>query len=246
MPCRLIGNEVDRPTTPNSEQISTLVPAFQDTLQLAMTPTNVAQVQELIRHICKANGAVDPIALQHLNKIGKGACQAIANAQIQRLTNVQLLAALEQKKQQANRLNEHYGFAQVMGCEVIKERQAKFYQKWMEMHWKDLTKIQLDIFPTPVKRSPVKAVTGRGNQRAFNAAVKPYLKLSLDIFDDQVSISPPKPLVQTMMRSPIKTRRIATIATATVDPELVVEQEESPPQFTRTGRLITKRRLFGA
>jgi hypothetical protein len=78
----------------------------------------------------------------------------------------------------------------------------------------------------------VKAVTSCSNQRAFNTAVKLYLKLFPDIFDDQVSISPPKPPVQTMMQSLIKTRRIATIATALVVPELVVEQEESPLQFT--------------
>jgi hypothetical protein len=133
-----------------------------------------------------------------------------------------------------------------MGCEGIKEQQAEVYWKWMEMHWKDLTKIQLNVFPTLVKRSLVKAVTGCGKQQAFNTAVKLYLELFPDIFNDQVSILPPKPPVQTMMQPPIKTRRITTIATAIVVPELVVEQEESPPQFTQTGRLITKRRRFRA
>jgi hypothetical protein len=85
--------------------------------------------KSLFNTFVKVTAPLNPLVLQHLNKVGKGACQALANAQIQRSTNIQLLAALEQKKQRANRSNEHYGFARVMDFDVIKERQAEFYKK---------------------------------------------------------------------------------------------------------------------
>lgn len=90
----------------------------------------------------------------------------------------------------------------------------------------------------------MRAVIGRGNQRKFSAAVKPYMKLSPDIFNDQVSISPPKAIAKTT-RSPVKTRPVAAVVLA-VDVEVVAEQAEFPPRLSRTGRILTKRRLFGA
>lgn len=57
---KLTGNELGRPSTPNSEQISTFVSSFRDTVQLAQTPANTAQVQELIQHICQSNSTLKP------------------------------------------------------------------------------------------------------------------------------------------------------------------------------------------
>lgn len=118
LPAKVIGNELGRPSTPNSEQISTFVSSFRDTVQLAQTPANTAQVQELHQHIVKVAAPLILWFYSIRTELVK-ACQALANAQIQRSANIQLLAALEQKKQRANRSNEHCGFAQVMGFDVI-------------------------------------------------------------------------------------------------------------------------------
>ena len=57
--------------------------------------------------------------LQHIRKLAKGACKAIANVKIQQSTNGELLKAIAQNNQRSKRTGEHYGLAQVINLDVV-------------------------------------------------------------------------------------------------------------------------------
>jgi hypothetical protein len=151
-----------RPSTPNGGSL-TYTSASGDSLQVPITPSNVAQVEELIRGVCQGNGALDPIILQHIHKLAKGACKAIANVEIQQSTNTELLEAVAQNSRRSKRTGEHYGLARVMGLEVVQEREEWASNKALDAVWNSLLKLPLDLFQAPTKALPIK-LSGRGNQ----------------------------------------------------------------------------------
>jgi hypothetical protein len=63
--------------------------------------------------------------LQKLQKLRNAASLAIANSNLQRITNVDLIVAKKAKKKQSNRQKgKQYAYSQVLNKETIQEREA--------------------------------------------------------------------------------------------------------------------------
>jgi hypothetical protein len=112
-----------------------------------------------------------------------------------------------------------------------------------------------DLFQTSIKALPIK-LTGCGNSRAFQAAVKPFLKLSPDIFSGPDFVPAVAATVPT--KFPIKKRSRAkdSIAKAPTEQQSpakrrkvvvqsVAERVEGP-QFSRAGRLLRQKKWYSA
>jgi hypothetical protein len=63
------------------------------------------------------------VIFEHIRKLAKGACKAIANIKIQQSTNAELLEAVAQNTRRGKRTAEHYRIAQVMNLDIVQERE---------------------------------------------------------------------------------------------------------------------------
>ena len=126
-------------------------------MQVPITPANVLEVQELIKSI--ADQGLDCIVLERLAKLEKGACKAIATAQLQSTANDKLIKAIkEKKKREKGPTNQqHYGYARVMDLEAVQERIHQANIRFMNTTWKELLRLGPAIFtwPTPLKKRVV-------------------------------------------------------------------------------------------
>ena len=92
---------------------------------MPITPSNVVQVNELFKWIIEGDYQLDPAIVFNIQKLWKGAAKAIANASIQRTTNVDLIEAELTKKKQSDRgKGKSYAFGHMLNKETIKEREA--------------------------------------------------------------------------------------------------------------------------
>jgi hypothetical protein len=144
---------VNRPITPPSTV--TYTGPTGEAIHVPITPANVAQVEELFKRIVECEPQLDPETLLKLQKLSKGASKAIANAFIQRTTNVDLITAELTKKKRSNRKNEqNYAYGRVLNKETIQERED--YCKLQEV-WKDLARVQPNLLG-PCAKAPVPQV----------------------------------------------------------------------------------------
>lgn len=98
-----------------------------EAVQVPITPTNIAQVDKLFKQIIQGEHQLDLAIVLQIQKLRKGALKAIANALIQRTTNMDLIKAKLRNKKRSNRAKgKNYSFACVLNEETIKERE-EFY-----------------------------------------------------------------------------------------------------------------------
>jgi hypothetical protein len=76
----------------------TLTGPSGESVQVPITPGNVAQVDELFKRIVEGEPGLDPATVLKIQKLCKGASRAIADVSIQRATNIDLIAAELTKK----------------------------------------------------------------------------------------------------------------------------------------------------
>ena len=90
-----------RPATPPST--ITWKGPTGESVEVPITPSNVAEVDKLFKRIVEGESRLDPATALNIRKLSKGACKAIANASIQRITNVDLITAELTEKKRSNR-----------------------------------------------------------------------------------------------------------------------------------------------
>ncbi len=154
-----------RPTTPPEATVTYSGPGGG--FQVNLTPNNTAQIQQILQQAGK-DGA--EAALQ---KVGKCAIRAIAERNIQEVTNNELVEHNRRQENKKSRAKGNYGSAKVMNEDVINERKARNQEKqekYKETLWKQaLTeqgKISFDVFtmttckppPTPRRPKPIATV----------------------------------------------------------------------------------------
>jgi hypothetical protein len=242
LPKRVNPNSISnpRPQTPKL----TYTAENGECFQAILTPANVAEVGELVQQVLE--GEFHPAIALQIQKLSKVASKAMANAITQSVTNSELLTALKHKKSRSNRSNEHYGYGRVMNLDVIKEREAKVGEKSLKVAWDALMRLGPDIFMAPAKKSSPVKLLKRGNAQAFRTAVAPYLKLSPEIFSDNIiplttinlTVSPTKPLMKLPSRKKV-------VAVPVVVPVLAPVAAPVPLQ-TRSGRLVLRKTKWEA
>ena len=223
----------ERPKTPNGTLVYLL--ATGSSLQVLLTLANIPQVEELVNQVLANEPYLNPVIAFQIQKLRKGACKAIADRTVQQLTNAELIAAAKQQRKRHNRIHENYSYARVMDLEVVKEREVAAKSKVLQAAWQALLNINPDIFvdpPAKAKRSVVKAVT----KKEWNAAIKPFFQISLDIFQYEVVVQP----VLASKARPVVRKKVAVAPVAPVAPVA------APAQYTRSGRQITKTVRFEA
>jgi hypothetical protein len=242
------------PTQHYEEQPSTPCSKLVDDKLPLTTPANILQVEVLL-HQAIANSNSNNLEI--ISKLSKAACRAIADAHIQRSTNIELVKAAKAKPRKRSSTRENYGQARVMDMEVVKEREAKIAEKAIQNAWQHLSKITPSIFQESSSKSPTKPkCSGNGNARAFTTAAKPFLQLSPGIFS-QHRFLPTKPIpafkspskiyakspIKQIARllSPRKVLRKGTVQDAVVQD---VARPVAPPSFTRSGRLRRERVIW--
>jgi hypothetical protein len=86
-----LPKSIERPITPPPQAVLSV-----RTLQIPVTPANVAQIQELVKVI--AEGGMNDLAIQHLQKLEKGACKALTSAQLQSIANAKMMEVAKEGK----------------------------------------------------------------------------------------------------------------------------------------------------
>jgi hypothetical protein len=82
-------------------------------------------VNQLFYWIIKGSGNLDLAMLQRLKKLCNAASLAIADSNLQRTTNLDLIVAKKTKKKRSNRgKGKQYVYGRVLNIETIKEREA--------------------------------------------------------------------------------------------------------------------------
>jgi hypothetical protein len=98
---------------------------------------------------------LNPAMLQKLQKLRNAASLAIADSNLQRTTNVDLIVAKKTKKKRANRQKgKQYAYGQVLNEETIAERGAFCM---FRDYWQRLSRIQPNLLGKLVKKSVKKA-----------------------------------------------------------------------------------------
>jgi hypothetical protein len=144
-----------RPATPLTSTVSWTGPTGE-IVEVPITPANVAQVDKLYKAIVESEN-LDPALLFKLEKLYKGASMAVANAVIQRTTNVDLVVAELTKKKRSNReKGKQYAFGRVLNEDTIREREA--FCKFQD-YWNMLSRIQPNLLGKPLKKLVKKAAT---------------------------------------------------------------------------------------
>jgi hypothetical protein len=138
-----------RPNTPPS--ITTRKGPTGISVEVPFTPLNVAQVERLLKTIVESQSQLNAEVMLGIQKLSKGASKAIANASIQRTTNVDLITAELTRKKRSNRQkNKNYAYGRVLNEEIIQEREA--YCKFQDV-WRDLSRIQPNLLGEPRKKT---------------------------------------------------------------------------------------------
>ncbi len=115
-------NVTIRPTTPPEATISYSGPEGYG--QVTLTPANTLQVQQLLK---QATSGQD---LTHaLQKVGKAAIVAMAEAAVQSATNNEFLELNKKKDRKASRSKVNYGVARYLGDDARKEREERAKNK---------------------------------------------------------------------------------------------------------------------
>jgi len=206
--------------------------AFQATL----TPRNVTEVEDLVKQVLEGETLNPAIALQ-IKKLHKVAIKAIANTTIQSSTNEELLMQLKKRKKREARTNEQLaGYGRYLGLEILEERATKHLQ----MVWKDLLRLDPRLF-SEIKKPVAIKLSGRGNQRAFTAAVKPFLQLDPAIFTTVILTTWTLESTNSSIQKSQHSRPFQRSQSQRSQPS----QPSQPSQATRSGRAIKKRVFLG-
>ena len=87
---------------------------------MPITLANVVQVDELFKQIVEGKPQLDTAIALEFQKLSKGACKAIANALLQRITNADLIIAeLTEKKWLNGQKDKNCAYGCVLSEEVI-------------------------------------------------------------------------------------------------------------------------------
>jgi hypothetical protein len=138
-----------RPSTPPSTV--TLTGPSGESVQVPITPGNVAQVDELFKRIVEGEPGLDPATVLKIQKLCKGASRAIADVSIQRATNVDLITAELTKKKRSSRQrdHQHHTFGRVLNESTLRERES--FCQFQDV-WKELSRIRPNLLGKPTKK----------------------------------------------------------------------------------------------
>jgi hypothetical protein len=215
-----------RPVTPPPSTVSLTIGPTGETVQVAITPANVAQVNHLFDWIVEGEN-LDPITLQKLQKLRNAASLALADRDLQRAENIDLIFAENAKKKRSNReKGKQYAYGRVLNEETIQEREAFCI---FRDYWQGLSRIQPNLLGKPSKK-PVKKASNK-----------------LDLLDLQLSpssfrlISPeklktPGRKLVVGRKAPVQRKRVQVVDIGPIEP--VVQ--------TRSGRNVVKTKPFEA
>jgi len=160
----------------------TFIASNGEAFQAALTPRNVTEVEDLVKRVLEGE-TLDPVIVLQIKKLHKVAVKAIADTTIQSSTNEELLMQLKRRKEREARTDERLaGYGRYLGPEVLEERAAKHLQTV----WKGLLQLDPRLF-SEIKKPVVIKLSGRGNQKAFTAAARPFLQLDPAIFTTVIS-----------------------------------------------------------
>jgi hypothetical protein len=191
---------------------------------------------------------LDPAILQKLQKLRNAASFALANSNLQRAENINLITAEKTKKKRSNReKGKQYAYGRVMNEETIREREA--YCMFQDC-WAMLSRIQPNLL-------------GKGPKKPAKKPAKPDPQLSPSVFR---LLSPGRPKTPAKAVSPTQGRKIGRVRKALVGKkagpgrkapvqktgvEKVVEQVVDVDRIvsvvqTRSGRNVVKKPPFEA
>jgi len=162
-----------------------------------------------------------------LKKARKGACKALASAEIQQVTNDRLLeVAKTEKQKQGRKKGKDYGSGRVIGIEVIEQREQEARDNAFLRAWKeDFARINLGVF------TDSKAKSRKGKEKALEASVS---LLDARLFNEPIALSPTK------RKRKALDQEIAPRKKSKGLQEKEVEAEQEPEIRTRVGRAIKK------
>ena len=113
---------------PKERLITPLEITFKDSngisTTISITISNVVEVDNILQKY--RGGNIDPAIVE---KLGKAASRALARGQLLDITNHELLEANKRKQRKAARTNEHWGEAQIMTLEIVRERKQQYAAK---------------------------------------------------------------------------------------------------------------------
>jgi len=220
-----------------------------------ITLANVAQVDQLFNWIVESEN-LDLAMLQKLQKQRNAASLAIANSNLQRTTNVDLIVAEKTKKKRSNRQKgKQYAYGRVLNEETIAEREA--FCKFQD-YWQGLSRIQPNLLGKPLKKSVKKA------SKKLDLLDLPELQLSPSGFRLLSPEKPKTPRAKTpgQLKAPVagttsvlrKGRKAVTGRKAPVQEKVVEKAVEQvvdinlvePVVQTRSGRNVVKTKPFEA
>jgi hypothetical protein len=112
-------------------------------------------LEALFDRVFEKNPSLDLAIVDELKKARKGACKALADSNIQRVTNDRLLeVAKEQKRRGTRKRAENCSNGRVIGIEAIEEREQKARDNAFLKAWKeDFAIIDPKIFIEPKAKS---------------------------------------------------------------------------------------------
>jgi hypothetical protein len=151
------------------------------------TPINITDVQGFLRQVqlCTLTAR----SKEKVEKIGKACMVSMANSITLKATNIDLIEASKAKEKRKNRDRGNDGKARVLDMNEVNRR------IW-EAVCKEFNHLGPDIFKEPPIRSSPRKPTIAAQNRAFQAAIKPLLRLDPSIFQSKSILQPPKTTTQ--------------------------------------------------
>jgi hypothetical protein len=141
------------------------------------TPGNMAELQTLLDYITANKVTGDAL----ISKLGKAACRAMADSQIQKTVAAELVEAAKATSKKSKQ--QYYGNARVLDHATVMQREADAAQKEMDDTFKELGAMAAKLFPKllPPKASMIK-LTGNGNAKELSKEMRNWRHLSPSIF----------------------------------------------------------------
>ena len=145
------------------------------------TPANMGDLNGIMREI-KAGSLPDPMLFAE--KVCKAAAKAMAELYTLKAINIDLVEASKAKEKRKNWESGNNSKARVLDCSELQRRQQFAANKAWEAITKEFNGLSPDILNPPVARvrPSLEKRAQAARDRAFNAAVKPLLRLGPELF----------------------------------------------------------------
>ena len=144
-----------------------------------LTPATTLQVQQIMRK-AKEGGDLELM----VQKVGKAATLAIAEATIQNRTNIDLLDLNSRKERKNNRVKGNYGNARVLNQAVLDERQAAKDEQRATKEWNKEWKFLGSISPQLYDELPKILPTAQKVAKEWHKEWQSLGSISTQIFEE--------------------------------------------------------------